>query len=133
MAIATNIAVPVDGPGTGTKVDDLRQLARHAGLLRDVWVAPVGDKVALPSSNWQPRGRVPTGSEALIRWRASTLERRFGWRPRALLAVWRSLRESRRHSVLPAAHSPRVENGAAQAVATPMRTRVRKLWLDSFA
>eukprot|EP00964_Phaeocystis_antarctica_P036735 scaffold20972_cov58-Phaeocystis_antarctica.AAC.4 len=30
--IATNIAVLIDGPGAGTKVDDLRQLARHAGL-----------------------------------------------------------------------------------------------------
>ena len=25
---------------------------------------------------------MPTGNEARIRWRASTLERRFGWRPR---------------------------------------------------
>ena len=52
--IATNIAVLVDGPGAGTKVDDLRQLARHAGLR----VAPAGEKwpEPFPSSNRQPRG-----------------------------------------------------------------------------
>ena len=51
-----------------------------------------------------------------------------------VLAVALSPIKQAAHSVLPAAHSTRVENGVrtAQAAATPMRTRVRKLWLDSF-
>ena len=52
---------------------------------------------------------------------ASTLERRFGGR----LALYKE----RRHSVLPAAHIPRRTAKAA----TPRRTRLRKLRLDSFA
>ena len=58
-----NIAVLVDGPGAGTKVDDLRQLARHAGLR----VAPVGYKWPEPFQAATGSPGVSDGSEDVCR------------------------------------------------------------------